>query len=154
MAVGQKNPSKWKKMLAVCRSIGKGSSYLVACRAAGITEMTLWRWRDTDKKFDHLIQKLWDSRVKFVEDAHYKSALEGSVRAQQNFLNNRDNHRWKKTPDVTIIQQNSVSVENNTTTIYEKAPMIVFLENETKKEEKPQESISESRVAEHLQESN
>lgn len=101
---------KWKIIRAVLRSIKAGTSFFVACKAAGINDGTWWNWRKKDPRLERLTERLLMVRVQYVEDAVFKSALSGSVQAQKYFLNNRHAGRWQEQPDIIINNDNSRSV--------------------------------------------
>lgn len=123
---------RWRIIKAICRSVGKGSSYFASCEAAGISQMTLWRWRAEMKNkrgitLGEILQKIWDSRVGMVEDAHFALAMRGNVQAQQNILFNRARQRWQKEPDI-IVQQNN---DNRTLTqVFKSAPQQIIFSDE------------------------
>lgn len=123
---------RWRIMKAICRSVGGGSSYFAACKAAGIAQMTLWSWKKTMKNkkgetFGEVLQRIWDSRVEMIEDAHFALAMRGNVQAQQNILYNRAYKRWKKEPDI-IVQQNN---DNRTLTqVFKAAPQQIIFSDE------------------------
>ena len=89
------------RVKAVLKSLQKGSSINEACRGAGIDVVSLWRWRKKDKRLDELIKTTYDSRIQIVEDALYKSALEGNTAAQIFFLKNRDINRWRDKQEIS-----------------------------------------------------
>ncbi len=85
-----------KKVLkAILRSLENGAGIQAACKAAGITTMSFWRWRKKNPKLDKLVATLLEGQIEIVEDALYKSALAGNTTAQIFFLTNRAPERWK-----------------------------------------------------------
>ncbi|RLC33227.1 MAG: hypothetical protein DRZ76_04570 [Candidatus Nealsonbacteria bacterium] len=88
----QRQQETLEKVKAV---LEKGATIANACYSAGISVMTLWRWRRESKQVDLFIRNLIDGRVQLVEDALYKKALEGNVAAQIFYLKN---HGWRDTP--------------------------------------------------------
>lgn len=75
-----------KKLL---KSFKAGATTVAACEAAGITTTALWDWCKKWPRLEMKIEKLKESRVQFVEDAMFKSAVSGDVNAQKNYLLNR-----------------------------------------------------------------
>jgi len=84
-----------KKKKAALESLAKGSSINQACKAAQIDKTTLWRWRKKSKKFNDKVLTILDSRTQTVEDALYKAAIDGDVKAQIFWLKNRGYDRWR-----------------------------------------------------------
>ena len=119
--------NKWKVIRAILKSLAGGSTQFVACKAAGINDGTLWRWRVADARLDRLIDKVLDVRVKFVEDALYQTALKGSVQAQQYFLNNRARNKWQQAPDVVINTGDDNS--KHITQIFQTAPTRILFDD-------------------------
>lgn len=79
----------------ILQSLRKGSTINSACEHADIDVVTFWLWRKRDKSLDDEVKSIYDSRIQIVEDALYKSALDGSNTAQIFFLKNRDVNRWR-----------------------------------------------------------
>lgn len=104
-----------KTIRAVLESLLKGASILKACSDAGTTTMTFWRWRQKYDVLDKTVGRIYESRIMIVEDALFKSAVNGKVLAQIFFLCNRAGDRWKnvnkvdmdllvkKLPDITFV---------------------------------------------------
>lgn len=82
---------------AVLESLEKGASIKDACEYAGISRMTVWRWRKESKLFKVEVLSIIDSRTQTVEDALYISGIKGNVKAQIFWLKNRGGDRWKDT---------------------------------------------------------
>ena len=89
------NVNKKQQKEAFLKSLRNGVSIRKACKYAGITEMTIWRWRKRSKAFDEEVLSILDSRTQTVEDALFMNALKGNVTAQIFWLKNRGKGRWK-----------------------------------------------------------
>lgn len=101
---------KFRQMRAVFKSIKAGVSIVQACKAANIDPSTLWDWRQKSQRLDNLIYKIVDSRIQIVEDALFKKAAEGNVKACEMFLCNRSGGKWKTTQGINntiFMQQNA-----------------------------------------------
>ena len=75
--------------------------------------MSLWEWRKVNERLDEKVHSIIDSRTQMVEDALYKSALDGNVTAQLAFLFNRAPKRWadkRALINNTIVNQNKVGI--------------------------------------------
>ena len=133
---------KWRVIRAILKSLSNGSTRFVACQAAGINDGTLWRWERKDERLVVLIDNVMESRIKFVEDAVFKSALKGSVSAQQYFLNNRARKKWQQAPDIVINTGDDNS--KHLTQVFQTAPArIVFDEGEGDRKIGSEESVPE-----------
>ena len=86
---------KKRRIESVLESLGEGTSFLKACKAADINQATFWRWRQKDKELDQQVIQVLDSRTQTVEDALYVGATKGNVVAQIFWLKNRARDRWK-----------------------------------------------------------
>lgn len=106
-----------KKLL---RAFKEGATVGSACKIAGIARVTYYDW--INRQWPGLAQHIEDvkvtARVEAVEDALYKSAVEGDVQAQKNFLLNRK-RSWRlgdpRDNKPSVIVQNTVT-QNNTPT--------------------------------------
>ena len=76
------------KNLLACQSVTD------SCKNADISRETFYQWCK-DTKFNDRVNAALDSRVKVVEDALFKNALNGNVVAQIFFLCNRSKNRWE-----------------------------------------------------------
>jgi len=84
--------------------------------AAGVSDVTIWNWKNKDEAFSKAIDTALESRIQVVEDALYKSATEGvngknMVIAQIFWLKNRGKN-WKDKQDIEftvpkIVKQNT-----------------------------------------------
>ena len=70
-----------------------------SCKAAGISFVTLWTWRNMHRRIDNYINRILESRVQLVEDALYKNAISGNPTAQIFFLKNRGKN-WRDVKDI------------------------------------------------------
>lgn len=89
------NVKKKRQKEAFLESLTRGTSIVKACQAAGISVVTIWRWRKESKDFDKEVLAVLDSRTQTVEDALYSNAVKGNVVAQIFWLKNRASDRWK-----------------------------------------------------------
>lgn len=101
---------KVKRLKAIFKSIKSGNSISAACKAAQLDVSTLWDWRQINPRLDAKILKMIDGRVQMVEDALFKTALEGNVTAQLAFLFNRADYRWRDKRNFTQQNQNTTVV--------------------------------------------
>jgi len=88
-----------KKIKIFLESLQKGVSISQACESADLNRTTLWLWRKKDKKLDEEILAILDSRTQVIEDALYKSAINGNITAQIFWLKNRAPKRWRDVQD-------------------------------------------------------
>ena len=84
-----------KRLKKIFKSLKAGNSISAACKAADVDVSTLWGWRKDNPTLDAKIFKVIDGRVQMVEDALFKTAIEGNVTAQLAFLFNRADDRWR-----------------------------------------------------------
>jgi len=77
---------KSKILKKIREGLAKGGGIGNACEAAGITSMSLWRWRKKYPRIDRYMESLTEHRVQLVEDSLYKAALKGNTPAQMFFL--------------------------------------------------------------------
>lgn len=97
------NPSlKKKRIESVLKSLGAGTSFLKACKAADIDQSTFWQWRQDDKELNKQVLQVLDSRTQTVEDALYVGASKGNVIAQIFWLKNRASGRWRDRQEAKI----------------------------------------------------
>lgn len=80
---------------SVIQSLENGASISVACKSAGISRMTFWRWKNEKPENSERYYSIIDSRTSVVEDALYNNAVKGNVTAQIFWLKNRATDRWK-----------------------------------------------------------
>ena len=85
-----------EKRRVIIESLENGSTRTAAAKQARIERKTFYNWMATSKKFARRINEALLSQVSVVEDALYKTAVEGSVAAQKFFLCNRASKRWKE----------------------------------------------------------
>jgi hypothetical protein len=83
-----------RKIKVITTSLKAGNTRYNACKAAGITTMTLWYWCRKSARLQNLINLIIDDRIRIVEDALYQSAVGGNQTAQIFFLMNRAPERW------------------------------------------------------------
>ncbi len=105
---------KSKILKAVRNELQSGNQLMVAQRKAGLKSPdTLHRWRSRpliNRYILRCIELSEDYRVAAVEDAQFKSAINGNTKAQEMFLLNRASDRWKK--DKSIITVNNTTQVN------------------------------------------
>ena len=109
-----KGIKRFKKLKAIFKSLKGGTSISQACKAASVDVSTLWEWRRANERLDEKIHRIIESRIQMVEDALFKSAVDGNVTAQLAFLFNRDPKRWadkRALVNNTIINQNKLSLK-------------------------------------------
>lgn len=99
----------YKAIKTVLRSLNSGSTIKSACNNANISTVTYFSWANKYPKFKKLADKAIKSRINFVEDALFKTAVTGSVSAQRYFLNNRQSHRWKDEP-ITVNVEHKTAI--------------------------------------------
>jgi transposase-like protein len=87
---------RFKKLRAIFKSLMAGVSIAQACKAANIDASTLWRWRKINTRVDNMVSSIIESRIQMVEDAQFKTAIEGNPTAQIFYLCNRAPDRWKR----------------------------------------------------------
>lgn len=83
----------------------KGVRRYHACKKVGISRTTLAKYINNNDKFAaEVVQAEMDAN-ELVEQAMFKSAINGNVTAQQVWLYNRDPERWRDKRNVTIPQK-------------------------------------------------
>ena len=100
---------KSRKLKLIRKYIKDGSGLWNACKSSGVDPSTLWGWRQRSKRVENYINTLLDGRVQLVEDALYKTALEGNTTAQIFFLTNRNKLRWQHKDR----QDTNINIENH-----------------------------------------
>jgi len=88
------NVTKNRQKKAFLESLEKGVSIKEACDYAGVSRMTIWRWRKIYLGFNNKVLLIIDSRTQTVEDALYMNAVNGNITAQIFWLKNRAKERW------------------------------------------------------------
>jgi len=88
------NVTKNRQKKAFLESLEKGVSIKEACDYAGVSRMTIWRWRKKYLGFNNKVLLIIDSRTQTVEDALYMNAVNGNITAQIFWLKNRAKERW------------------------------------------------------------
>lgn len=96
------NVNQKRQKEAFLESLGNGEKIKKSCEAAGITEMTIWRWRKEYKLFNRQVLYILESRTQIVEDALFTNAINGNVAAQIFWLKNRAKDRWKDKFDYKV----------------------------------------------------
>lgn len=76
------------------RAFKAGATTENACKSAGLTVVTFWRWSNDKPWIKQYVEKLKMSRVELVVDAMFQAAIKGDVNAQKNFLLNK-NGGWR-----------------------------------------------------------
>jgi len=94
---------KSKILKALRAELEQGTALLVAQKRVGLKSCgTLFYWRQRpliDRYVKACVGRCDRKRIQVVEDAHFKAAAEGNVRAQENILYNLAPHRWRKNRD-------------------------------------------------------
>ena len=88
------NVTRNRQKRAFLESLEKGVSIKEACDYAGVSRMTIWRWRKIYLGFNNKVLLIIDSRTQTVEDALYMNAVNGNITAQIFWLKNRAKERW------------------------------------------------------------
>ena len=88
------NVTRNRQKRAFLESLEKGVSIKEACDYAGVSRMTIWRWRKKYLGFNNKVLLIIDSRTQTVEDALYMNAVNGNITAQIFWLKNRAKERW------------------------------------------------------------
>ena len=80
----------------------EGLTRTEAAEAIGLDRHTVWRYRMAHPAYDKLVSQAERGAVEIIEDALFKSAKEGNVKAIEIFLYNRAGDRWtdKRTPSI------------------------------------------------------
>lgn len=96
----------------------KGLRLTEAMERVGVrSRATLKIWRDKSPRVGRYLEALMlradERRVDIIENAHYKAAAEGSVRAQENILFNRRPERWKKDTGDVVRRGDAIEVNVN-----------------------------------------
>lgn len=82
-------------MLAVLRSLARGTAIVMACANAGIAPSTFWRFRQKHPRIQALTDSLVSSRIQVVEDALFTAAtVDRNMTAIIFFLTNRAGDKW------------------------------------------------------------
>jgi len=85
-----------EKRKVIIENLENGSTRTAAAKQARIDRKTFYHWAAASKKFARRINEALLSQVSVIEDALYKTAVEGNVAAQKFFLCNRASKRWKE----------------------------------------------------------
>lgn len=80
----------------IIENLENGGTRTAAAKQAGIGRRTFYHWMGTSKNFAKRVDEALLTQVSVVEDALYKTAVQGSVAAQKFFLCNRAHKRWKE----------------------------------------------------------
>jgi len=88
-------------------SLKNGCTRQDSAIACGVSDVTIWNWKNKDEEFSKAIDTALESRIQVVEDALFKSATTGingktMVIAQIFWLKNRGKN-WKDKSDVEFI---------------------------------------------------
>lgn len=102
---------KWQKLKPILKGLRQGQPIYALCRKVGIDPVTFWYWRQDNPRLDDVVEKIRTSRVQMVEDALFKTALEGNVAAQCFFLKNRGKN-WRDTALIDQSQHTLVQIVN------------------------------------------
>ena len=104
---------RWKRILAICRSLNNGAPIIAACQAAGVGVTTLWMWRGKYPKLDKLLTRIYDSRTQVAEDMLFKNVMKGYTKDIHFFLMNRAKSRFNRSPDAPINNNQVFIVERD-----------------------------------------
>jgi hypothetical protein len=128
---------RFKQLRAVFRSLNGGVSITQACKAAGITCVTFWRWRQANSRLETLVNKTIDSRIQMVEDAQFVLAMKGNCTAQIFFLCNRAPLKWHNVSDIKniIYMQQNAKKDEDSGDRFKTAPRIIFTDCSPEKEQ-------------------
>jgi hypothetical protein len=85
---------------AFLTSLASGTTFDKSAKSAGVTRVTIWRWRQDDEELDSAINAVLDSRTQTMEDALFQSGVKGNVVAQIFWLKNRSKGRWKDRQEI------------------------------------------------------
>lgn len=108
---------KVKTLRKIRIAVEQGSGLWKACRAMNMSPTTLWRWRKKDRRIDNYIEAAVSGQIQAVEDALFKTALEGNTTAQIFYLTNRAGDKWKDrraSVNNKIINSNTVKGSDDT----------------------------------------
>ena len=95
---------------SITKALKDGAGLWNACKGAGITPMTFWRWRKNNPRIDNLVNKILEGRTQLVIDALYKNALEGKIPAQIFWLKNRQIEKWREKREYNINNNHNIEV--------------------------------------------
>ena len=109
---------KSKVLKAIREGLAKGGGIGNACDAAGITSMSLWRWRKRYPRIDRYMEVLTEHRVQLVEDSLYKNCLKGDTQAQKFWLGVNKPKKYKIDRPLIDMSQNNTQINNNTIQVF------------------------------------
>jgi hypothetical protein len=97
---------------AIIEMLEQGHFISYTCEKIGIARDTFYRWLVKDKKFKEEVERAQLSRIKIVEDALYKKAVEGNPTCIIFFLVNQAPHKWKNIQRVdTTLETKDIQIE-------------------------------------------
>jgi hypothetical protein len=99
MTATKLTPEKQEEYLEKLR---QGCTFSNAAAVVGVRRQTVWSLRKKNKTFDERVKEAQRSCCAQVENALFKSAIEGNTTAQQVFLYNRCPEKWKDKRAVDI----------------------------------------------------
>jgi len=87
-------------------SLKNGATRQASAIAVGVSDVTIWNWKNQDKEFSKAIDSALESRIQVVEDALYQNAIlttgqKTNVVAQIFWLKNRGKN-WKDKGELEI----------------------------------------------------
>ena len=91
---------------AIIENLEDGNTISTSCSNVDVSRNTFYRWLKEDPNFKQEVEIAQESRIKMVEDALYKSAIEGDHTAQIFFLCNRAKDKWQ---DVSKVEHGIAS---------------------------------------------
>ena len=93
---------------SIRREMEAGNIYSIAVKRAGVRSLNtidVWRKRKMIENYIQILMtKCGEFKNNAMEDAHFKSGINGNVNAQINYLCNRMPHRWKKDAEFKLDQ--------------------------------------------------
>ena len=99
-----------KHQEAVIDGLKDGATITDACKAAGIERTIYYLWCVKEPEFAKKAEAAKDSRIYRVEDALFKSALDGNVTAQIYFLQNRASDKWQDKRAVDLNARGAINL--------------------------------------------
>jgi len=90
-----KTDKNYTKKDAILRSIISGTSISTACEGADISRETFYTWQRTDERFKTALESSKDARINYIEDASFKTALDGNATMQIFLLCNLKPEKYK-----------------------------------------------------------
>lgn len=109
--VGTRKFNDTKKQLYV-QHIAAGGRRVASAKAVGVSWACVWMAFKEDVEFAEAVMIAETLANEHVENAVYNTALNGDVRAQQYWLNNRWPERWRNERHLNVDADVNVTVED------------------------------------------